>query len=228
MRHLACLGLLLGLFAGPAAAQETTPICQAAAGGTGAEVKALLAGGASLTASCEYGYHPIHTAVSKNNLGALEALLAAGADANDPHGYQGQAPIVSVQSAAAARLLIARGAKVGARDKNGASTLSHVASNTPGLISEAEGAAIAQLLLDHGFPVDAQDRFGNTALADSGRFCQLPMVRVLLDHGASPNLRSAGETVLGRLHPEYYADDPSKQAACRQVQALLIAHGAVK
>lgn len=228
MRHLACFGLLLGLIAGPAAAQEITPICQAAAGGSGAEVTSLLGGGASLTASCQYGYHPIHTAVAKNNVAALEALLGAGADANDPHGYEGQTPIVSVQSVAAARLLIARGAKVGARDKSGASTLSHVVSNTPHYISEAEGAAIARLLLDHGFPVDAQDRFGKPALDSAGRDCQVPMVEVLLDRGASPNLRVHGETVLGRLDPDLYADDPPRQAACREVQALLIAHGAVR
>ena len=64
MRHLAGLSLVLALIAGPAAAQETTPICQAAAGGSGTDVMALLAGGASLTAACQYGYHPIHTAVA--------------------------------------------------------------------------------------------------------------------------------------------------------------------
>ena len=228
MRHLAGLSLVLALIAGPAAAQETTPICQAAAGGSGTDVMALLAGGASLTAACQYGYHPIHTAVAKNNVAALEALLGAGAKANDPHGYEGQTPIISVQSAAAVRLLIEHGAKVTARDRDGGTTLTHVVLNTPGFISEAEVAGIAQALLDHGFPVDTSDRSGSTALADASGRCQLPLVRVLLDHGAAPNLRSGGQTVLGNMRLNVYEDDPAKLAECRQVQALLLTHGAVK
>ncbi len=47
--------------------------------------------------------------------------------------------------------------------------------------------AMLVLLTRHGFPVGSADPLGNTLLLSAAQFCPAPVVRAVLDDGASPN-----------------------------------------
>lgn len=146
----------------------------------------LLARGASLNPS--YGvYSPLHCAALGNSPDTLQQLLAAGAsmDKTQPAGETALASAVRSHSVACVQLLISMGADVNITDSSGATPL-HLAADLGDLES-------ARCLVECGrCVVDAATRTDlNTALhlAAQGGACDI--VRLLLQHGASPNATNA-------------------------------------
>lgn len=68
---------------------------------------------------------------------------------------------------------------------------------------------LAKDLLDHGGAVNTQDRYGYTPLMNTGWPPSAAMTRLLLGHGANPNLRGiSGETALMSASAWGWPDPP--------------------
>jgi hypothetical protein len=137
---------------------------------------------------------PLARAAARDDVAALRAVLANGADPNafDRHG--GTALIASARGGhvAATEALIAGGAQVDLRDRRSTAwtPLMHAVHKRQ--------TATARVLLDHGADPNARIGGGVTALIMSAAYGDTETVRVLLEHGADPRVRaSGGITALG-------------------------------
>jgi ankyrin repeat protein len=102
----------------------STPLQWAAYRGDAAEVKRLLASGASVSQPNAYGVTALQLAAETGNAAIIQPLLAAGADVESPNA-EGQTALMSVArtgNVTAARLLLARGATVNAVEQFGGQT----------------------------------------------------------------------------------------------------------
>jgi ankyrin repeat protein len=132
-------------------------------------------------------------AVQRNDRAAVEALIAQGADVNEPDksgdmplimaAYQGYTEIV--------RLLLESGADVSAVDPGMKATALHAAAY-------AGHADAARLLIEHGVDVDKQGPYnGYTALHDAIWQNNADVAEVILNAGPDLTLSShGGETPL--------------------------------
>ena len=123
-----------------------------------------------------------------DDVDVIATLLDRGVDPNAPIGEGNFLPIVMLESAAAARALIAAGASVVARDERGESALGRAASRPPEL---------AEVLLKAGAPADLQvDLDGSTALIWAASLGNIGVVRLLLAAGANPLHRARDSSAL--------------------------------
>lgn len=115
-----------------------------------------------------------------------------------------------------ARAALEDGADVHRRDLVGGSYL-----HTAAYWGEED---LALLLLAHGLPVDATDHQGQTPLHAATRGERLDMVRLLLDAGASPSLRT-GADLLGcdgtTIRAGATAQDIAEQMGARRIAEVL-------
>ena len=178
--------------------------------------QALIAAGADLHARSEGGFTPLLFAAREGGLGALDVLLAAGADPDDalPDGTSALGMAVyNAQYEAAARLLAA-GADPDARGQGWTALHQVVWTRRPNLgrnppfpvpLGRLDGLDMARLLLAHGadpnLPQTAEPRDGNRNMLDrlgatpfllAAKAADVPMMRLLADLGADPNLTTAG------------------------------------
>ena len=86
----------------------------------------------------------------------------------------------NLRGLACARLLLAHGANVNARDKSG---------RTP-LLNALQHPEVARLYLEHGARVDLSDQAGMTPFLEAARLAAAESMRMLLDHHADPTARS--------------------------------------
>lgn len=127
-------------------------------------------------------------ALFSDDVDVITTLLDLGVDANAPYGEGRFLPIVMLQSAAAARALIAAGASVVARDERGESALGRAASLAPEL---------TEVLLKAGAPADLQvDLEGATALIWAASVGNIGVVKLLLAAGANPFHRARDSSAL--------------------------------
>jgi hypothetical protein len=109
--------------------------------------------------------------------------------------YAGDTPLHAAAAAyrvELARLLIGRGAEIGAANRRGAMPLHYAADGTPGSPRwdpEAQGATIV-LLVEAGADVNAPDKGGTTPLHRAVRNRCAAAVAALLDCGADVNARN--------------------------------------
>ena len=128
------------------------------------------------------GTTPLHWAVRANDLGTVNKLLAAGADAKAANRY-GVTPLyLACENANAA--IIERLLKAGA-DPNSVSTEGETALMTVARTGVVEAAKV---LLDHGAKVDAREEWhGESALMWAVDEQHPAMVKELIAHGADVN-----------------------------------------
>ena len=116
------------------------------------------------------------------DLRVLRALIAAGADVNRSHA--GLTPLLAATRDSwhgrveAVTMLLTNGADPRATEASGATALHHAARNSD--------PAIAIALLDAGAEIDALDRERLSPLATACAIGNWPLVKVLLERGATP------------------------------------------
>lgn len=152
----------------------------------------------------------LQDAVMQDDLGRVQALIAAGADV-DELGLSGTALHLATArgSAAIVAALIDAGADLEARDDSGLRPL-HLAVRSNDL-------PITTLLIQRGADTDAYDGQGMTPLILAARAGYAAIVTALLDGGADP-----------RLEQEIYRDPPLRYAVfanSNEIVELLLARG---
>lgn len=158
-----------------------TPLYIAVLAGNVEIVELLVSNGADIEAKNDLGNTLLHEAASKGYIDRIEVLLDNGADINS-RDKNGKTPIhlaTMEHHERAVRLLLDRGADVNSRD-NTAWTPLHYA-----VLVKGHYAEIVELLVERGADVDAAHPDGSTPLCTATGNEDLPIMRLLLDHGAS-------------------------------------------
>ena len=124
-------------------------------------------------------------AVAAQDAGAVEALLAGGADVNArrPDGATALVWAAHWDDPALAARLLEAGADPNAADDHGVTPLERAAENA--------SPAMVELLLDGGADARAARTSGLTALMTAARTGDAAIVETLLDHGADVNAATA-------------------------------------
>jgi ankyrin repeat protein len=194
------LALLQGMVAGvslsaadTSSADGSTPLHWAAHRDDLAAVKALLAAGATASATNDYGVTPLSLACVNGNEAIVRALLDAGADANTT--LRGGETVL-LTAARTGRVgpvqaLLERGAKVEATDRKGQTAL---------MWASADGhAAVVELLIQSGADVHTRLKSGFTAFLFAAREGRIEVARALLQAGVDPNEAISTDKGGGRL-----------------------------
>lgn len=136
---------------------HTTPLMTAALKNAVEIADLLIKSGAKVDAKSDVleGSTALFSAVVANSLDVMRLLINAGANVNVTlsGGMKGSTPLMHVQSAEAAQILIAAGANVNAKEANGITPLMN-----------AESVEVVKVLLQLGADINAKDTFGSTAL----------------------------------------------------------------
>lgn len=156
-------------------------------------IKALLEKGADTEVVGDNGNRPIHVALQNNEPAAL-VLIEHGADITAT-GTRGRMPIhfaAEFNHAAAAKLLLEKGASITAVDEDGWTPL--------GLAGD--DLDITRLLLDRGADIEAKDKYGWTPLHQAVGFRNLKVFAELVAHGGDIGSRSTDDclSVFERIH----------------------------
>lgn len=179
-----CLAIVaLTLLAGGCGRSKPVPpdeaLCRTAEQGSISRVQRALARGADVNARDRWGNTPLHLAAARGHLAIVELLIVRGASIDAINGSlrlaveEGHADIV--------RLLLEHGAG----DNRTPGGLRNAL--TP-LLFGSPRAEVMELLIGHGADVNARGREGNTPLHDAASHGSTEAVRVLLEHGADPNV----------------------------------------
>jgi Domain of unknown function (DUF6438)/Ankyrin repeats (3 copies) len=130
----------------------------------------------------------LRRALERDEVGVVKGLIDVGADPNGTYFGTNTPPLMMVQSAAAARVLLNAGANPTARNDNGGTPLGWSICLAPD---------VAELLLKAGARVDEySDRVGGTPLWYAAGRGNVGVVSVFLGAGADPSVRRLGQSVL--------------------------------
>lgn len=150
-----------------------------------ATIRALVAAGADLEASVDGGFGPLSLAIESGKFLAAKALIELGANVNAVAGTDRITPIM----VAASQLAVGESAKEIERRQGLRST------------------DIATALVERGANVNAANAHGVTALMIASARGNIPMLGLLLEAGADPNLKSkAGKTAIDIAHENLNED----------------------
>ncbi|MBI4888042.1 MAG: ankyrin repeat domain-containing protein, partial [Acidobacteria bacterium] len=174
--------------AAQAAAQAELPLIEAVLKGDRAAVQRLLRQHADVNAANDYGATALYAASTTCSVDLIGLLLDARANPNAPL-RSGETPLMAAVDNGfidAARLLLARGADVNARESKGGQTA---------LMWAAAGRQpeVVRLLVDRGADVRARSTGGFTALLFAAQQDDVESGRLLLQAGAGTNDTSAGD-----------------------------------
>ena len=126
------------------------------------------------------GAPPLYQSVLDNNIARTKNLIGQKASLEEGNNYSGFTPLISAAVSnhiEQARLLIAAGANVNAKDKEGDSVLECAIATG--------NAEMAMLLVEHGANVNVQrESLNDTPLGRAIQRRNYPLVRFLLEHGA--------------------------------------------
>ncbi len=149
----------------------TTPLIAAVMRDSVPTIDVLLKHGAKIEEPGPEGYRPLSMAIADSRYDAAKALIEHGADINAASGEDGLTPLI----VAAAQTGPAEGARF-----------------VPGSTRPID---IAKMLVDGGADVNAQAKNGMTALMVAATHNSPPMIGLLMDAGADPDLKnSLGQT----------------------------------
>lgn len=198
-------------------AKGQTALMWAAAENNADAVRALLAAGASIGRRTNSGeFDALTFAVRHGALDASRVLLDAGADANGETRAGTSMLVLAVMNAhyEVAALLLDHGANPNA-DKQGWTALHQLTwsrrwnrgFNLPGpsQTGDLNSLDLARKLLAHGADIDARvriepedgrrnvlNRIGATPFLLAAKTCDLPLMRLLLEHGADASIKTEG------------------------------------
>lgn len=230
-------GLLVAAGADANAANDfrMTPLSEACLNASAGMVRLLLKSGANPNVAIATGETPLLTCARTGSVDAVRQLIEFGAkiDAAEPAQNQTALMWAAVERHTdVVKALIEAHADLKARSKQGFTAI-HFAARVGDLES-------VKLLLAAGVDVNLpSDPGGYTPLLVATMRAQVDLALYLLDHGADPNLNTAGFTSLHwastswesfASNPVYGFEDPmsgipDRQAKLKLVKALL-AHGA--
>lgn len=189
-------------------AEGQTPLRYAAREGHAEVVELLLAKGANADGKGS-GDTPLLDALWRRHVDVATVLVNHGARIEGEHSVSRMSPLhMAAQDGLTelVRLMIAKGARVNARDNAGNTALHY-----------APGADIAQFLLSNGADVNVKSRSGSTPLHYAAGRGQVDLVQLLIDNRAAIDPKDKrGQT------PAAWA----MQAGHREIVRLLAAHGA--
>jgi ankyrin repeat protein len=182
-----------------------TPLHSAARFGREDLAQQLIAGGADIGAGDEpAGNTPLHLAAQYGHLRVAQVLVAAGADVSAGN-KRGRTPLHDAVSGLGgtsdldgrvevAKLLIARGANVNARERgSGRTPLDEAAASS---IDRANSERMTGLLLASGASVENADPQRPSTLQQAAAQGNVSTIRSLLDGGADPNSADRDSTAL--------------------------------
>ncbi len=159
-------------------------------------VQALLAHGANANAIDREGGSILLQAIEAHNATSVRLLLEYGADPNAT-GFQG--PPMLRADAACAKLLLAHGARVQVRGRDGETAL-----------MQFSDLDLMQDLIRRGVDVNAADTYGLTALMLRATDGNTSAVKLLLDRGAKVNLKdNEGNSALMHVAERMAASAPA-------------------
>ncbi len=164
--------------------------------GNVAEVRRLVAGGASLDRQGDLGQTPLHYAAQEGNSEIVNLLLAARSDPNAKTRFGGETALHHAamrDDVAVANALLASGADPNITNSTGASPL--------GQAIFFKHAKVVPALLRAGAKVNVEDSYGDTPLKQATFWGDRAVVAQLLAAGADPNYRPRhdGVTAIHRL-----------------------------
>jgi ankyrin repeat protein len=137
-------------------------------------------------AEVQWGFNPIHKAISDYDIDTVRSLLQRGVDPN--HGAHGAAPplyvAVTTDYTEISKILLDSGANPDGKPSGAAPPIWHAA-----LASNME---LLSLLLRYGANLDGNSTGGPTALFLASERSDTPVMQVLLQHGASPIKSTSG------------------------------------
>jgi len=164
-------------------------------------LKFLLSKGADANGCNNKGEPALHQIVEEGNVSLVELLLSKGAD---PNGLctEGYAPLHHAYDYKTAKCLIAHGASVNMKDKQGRTPLFCA-------VWDDRSPVLLPVLCSHGADLNIQDNQGLTCLHAAVMQESYFSVKYLLNHGAGINIRDrSGHT------PLYYAYEEYKKRDC--------------
>jgi ankyrin repeat protein len=174
-----------------------TVLSIAVQGGHAAVVKALLAAGADIGETSEFGKTVLMDAASEGQTDIVKELLARGADVNakDKDGEPALVAAAFSGHAEIVKALLAHGADVNAKNKDGKTAGFSALMLSSGAAEVS--ADIVQALLIGGADVNAKDKYGRTALMFAVGKDNREIVEKLLAAGADVNAKDKdGQTAL--------------------------------
>jgi ankyrin repeat protein len=234
-------GLLCLLAPGSALANAKldAALCKAAPHASAATVRALVKKGANANALCEaFQATALQNATREGNLGAMTALLDAGADIDAWSGGDAccrETALGFAYDIAAARLLVARHANVSIRRPGDGYTpliwLSMSVTMASTDASAGEDTEIGRMLIEAGAEVNASGSDGMTPLMIAVGPRSKAFVTLLLDKGADVNAKNdSGVTALdvAKNQENLAAPMGNDPQPLRDIESLLRARGAVE
>ena len=185
--------------------QFCSPLIAALSGGDIQNAEFLLRHGGNVDVRGTDGQTPLHWAIAHEDVHAVSFLLEHGADVNSqsdnlwtPLHLASSHQILEVVP-----ILLEHGADIDSRTDKGEIPLSLVFKDD--YCSEDEVLPFVQFLLDHGTNVNAQDKDHKTPLLLAMKRLWHKIFRVLLEHGADPNVKdNHGRISLHVLFDEEY------------------------
>jgi ankyrin repeat protein len=163
------------------------------------------------------GSTPLHLAVQNNRKAVVSALLRNGARVNATNDL-GQQPLHLARGEGIAKLLVAKGADLGARDRQGETPLATIAGHG--------GFDVVEQMVILGADINAKDSLGRTPLHHAVLECQRGAAAALMARGANVNARdNDGQTPLSEA---LYQTAERRRSDCHYIAEELRDRGATE